>query len=267
MTGSARPGEPGSVVELERRGDVAIVAFNRPESRNAINDELREALPQLLGEIAADREVKAVVLTGRGSAFCAGGDVKSMGNRLEAGPDRVAIDGWRRQKRTATFVAAMRELDKITIAAVNGPAMGLGMDIALACDFIVASPEAKFASSFVKRGLIPDGGSMYFLPRRIGMQRTKDLVYSGRTVLADEALEIGLADRLAAEGALLDDTLEFAARYTGSSAPAIALMKGILDTSFESGPERIAQLGGEAQAIAYTTPEHRAAVDGFLKKS
>jgi enoyl-CoA hydratase/carnithine racemase len=254
------------VLEIERRGDVAIVAFNRPESRNAINDELREALPRVLGEIAADSDVKAVVLTGRGSAFCAGGDVKSMQGRLEAAPERVAIDGWRRQKRTAAFVAAVRELDRITIAAVNGPAMGLGMDIALACDFIVAGSEAKFASSFVKRGLIPDGGSMYFLPRRVGMQRAKDLVYSGRTVLAAEAIEIGLADRLAPEGALLEDTLEFAARYTGGSAPAIALMKGILDASFESSPEQIAQLGGEAQAIAYTTPEHRAAVDGFLKR-
>lgn len=259
-------GRAGSVVEVERRGAVAIVWFNRPESRNAINDELREALPLVLGEIETDREVKAVVFTGRGSAFCAGGDVKSMQSRLDAAPERVAIDGWRRQKRTAAFVAAVRELDRVTIAAVNGPAMGLGMDIALACDFIVAGPEAKFASSFIKRGLIPDGGSMYFLPRRVGMQRAKDLMYSGRTVLAEEALTLGLADRLAPEGGLLDDALEYAAQYTGSSAPAIALMKGILDASFESRPEQIAQLGGEAQAIAYTTPEHRAAVDGFLKR-
>jgi enoyl-CoA hydratase/carnithine racemase len=256
----------GGVLELERRGDIAVIAFNRPESRNAINDELREALPQVLAEISADPEVKAVVLTGRGSAFCAGGDVKSMQGRLEASPERVAIDGWRRQKRTAAFVAAVRELDRITIAAVNGPAMGLGMDIALACDFIVAGSEARFASSFVKRGLIPDGGSMYFLPRRVGMQRAKDLMYSGRTVLAEEAIAIGLADRLAPEGALLEDAVDFASQYTGGSAPAIALMKGILDASFESRPEQIAQLGGEAQAIAYTTPEHRASVDGFLKR-
>ena len=107
--------------------------------------------------------------------------------------------------------------------------MGLGLDVALACDFIVAAPEAKFAASFVKRGLIPDGGSLYFLPRRIGLQLTKELIFSGRTVEADEALRINLADRLAAPGELLAATHEFAAQFTENSRPAIALMKSIVE--------------------------------------
>ncbi len=259
-------GAPGGVIEVERHEEVAVVAFNRPDVRNAIDDELREALPRVIDEISADREVRAVVLTGRGTAFCGGGDVSAMRDRLDAGPERIAIDGWRRQKRTAAFVSAIRELDRVTIAAVNGPAMGLGMDIALACDFIVAAPAARFGAAFIARGLIPDGGSMYFLPRRVGMQRAKDLLFSGRAVPADEALEMGLVDRIAPEGELIEDVLRFASRYTRGSAPAIALMKGILDASFESAPERIAQLGGEAQAIAYTTAEHRSAVEGFLRR-
>lgn len=266
MTAESAPAEDTRVLEVEQRGDVAILAFNRPDARNAIDDALRDALPQAIADISAHRDVRAVVLTGRGTAFCAGGDVKAMKGRLDAGPDRVAIDGWRRQKRTAAFVAAVRELDRVTIAAVNGPAMGLGMDIALACDFIVAAPTARFGAAFITRGLIPDGGSMYSLPRRVGMQRAKDLLFSGRTVLADEALEIGLVDRLARDGALLEDALSLAARYTGGSSSAIALMKGILDSSFESRPEQIAQLGGEAQAIAYMTPEHRAAVENFVTR-
>ena len=253
----------GEVIEVERHGDVAVVALNRPEARNAIDDALREGLPRVLDAIAADPDVRVLVLTGRGTAFCAGGDVKAMGDRLTADPDRIAIDGWRRQKRTALLVQQLRDFDRVTIAAVNGPAIGLGMDLALACDFIVAAPEARFAAAFVTRGLIPDGGGMYFLPRRIGMQRAKDLLYSGRVVGADEAIEIGLADRLA-EGPLLEEALAYAARYTGGSATAIALMKGILSRSFESDPEQIAALGGQAQAIAYTTAEHRASVAKFL---
>lgn len=253
------------VLEVERRGPFAILALNRPESRNAIDDELRERIPRVLEELAQDREIRVVVITGRGTAFCAGGDVKAMGDRLENAADRVAIDGWRRQKRTATLVQRLREFDRVTIAAVNGPAMGLGMDIALACDFIVAAPEARFASAFVQRGLIPDGGSMYFLPRRIGMQRAKELMYSGRTVDADEAIAIGLADHAAPGGHALEAAVDFAGRFVSNSTAAIGLMKGILDRSFESQPEQIAQLGGEAQAIAYTTAEHKAAVAAFLR--
>ncbi len=254
------------LVLLERRGPAAILTLNRPEARNAINDAMRAAFSAALAAAHDDDEVRVIVLTGAGAGFCAGGDVKAMQGRQAAGPGRIAFDGWRRQRRTADFVSALYESDRITIAAVNGAAVGLGLDLALACDFIVAAPEARFASSFVKRGLIPDGGGMYFLPRRIGLQRTKELIYSGRTVGVDEALGLGLVDRVAGPGALIDDTLAYAAQFTEHSRPAIALMKSIVARTFESPLDRIAALGGEAQAIAYTTDEHRAAVDAFLKR-
>lgn len=253
------------LVLLERRGAAAILTLNRPEARNAINDAMRAAFTTALAAAHADEEVRVIVLTGAGVGFCAGGDVKAMQGRQAAGPGRIAFEGWQRQRRTADFVAELVESDRITIAAVNGAAVGLGLDLALACDFIVAAPEAKFASSFVKRGLIPDGGGMYFLPRRIGLQRTKELIYSGRTVDAEEALALGLVDRLA-EGAVVEDALAYAAQFTANSRPAIALMKSIVTRTFETPLDRIAALGGEAQAIAYTTEEHRAAVEAFVDK-
>jgi enoyl-CoA hydratase/carnithine racemase len=254
------------LVLFERRGTAAILTLNRPRSRNAINDEMRSAFSEALAAAHADDDLRVIVLTGAGAGFCAGGDVKAMQGRQAAGPGRIAFDGWQRQRRTAGFVADLFESDRITIAAVNGAAVGLGLDLALACDFIVAAPQATFASSFVKRGLIPDGGGMYFMPRRIGLQRTKELIYSGRTVASEEALSLGLVDRLAPEGALLDDTLAYAAQFTDNSRPAIALMKSIVARTFETPLDRIAALGGEAQAIAYTTDEHRAAVDAFVNK-
>lgn len=251
-------------VGVEVAGGVATVTLRRPEVRNAIDDAMRHALVRALEAVTRDDSVRVVVLTGEGSAFCAGGDVTAMQRRLSSSIGRVAFDGWRRQRGTAAMIAMLHDAAPVTIAAVNGPAMGLGMDIALACDFIVAAPEARFGAAFVKRGLIPDGGGMYFLPRRIGLQRTKELIYSGRAVDADEALAIGLADRLAASGALLDEVRAFAEPIVAHSASALALMKSIVNRTFESTLADVASLGAGAQAISYTTDDHRFAVEAFL---
>lgn len=255
-----------STVLCDYRGPVAVLTLNRPEARNAIDDATRETLRAELERLSAEGDARVIVLTGAGSAFSAGGDIKGMKARLERPLGKVAFEGWRRQHRTAAFVGALARADQVTIAAVNGPAMGLGLDIALACDFIVAAPEAKFAASFVKRGLIPDGGSLYFLPRRVGLQKAKELIYSGRTVGAEEALRIGLADRLAPPGGLLDETLAFAAQFAENSQSAIALMKSVVNRSFETAFEAIAAQGHSAQAISYTTDDHRESVEKFLNK-
>ncbi len=247
-------------------GPVAVLTLNRARARNALNDAMRETLRGELEDLAADTDVRVIILTGAGSAFCSGGDIKGMRQRLEQPPGQVAVRGWHRQHRTAALVSTLAGADQITIAAVNGPAMGLGMDIALACDFIIAAPEAQFAASFVKRGLIPDGGSMYFLPRRIGLQLTKELIYSGRTVDAQEALRIRLADRLAEPGNLLAEAHAFAAQFTENSRPAIALMKSIVSRTFETPFELITAQGRGAQAISYTTDEHHESVERFLKR-
>ncbi|HEX7160953.1 MAG TPA: enoyl-CoA hydratase/isomerase family protein [Trebonia sp.] len=253
------------VILREVTGPVAVLTLNRPKARNALDDGMRETLRQELESLSAEPDVRVIVLTGAGSAFCAGGDIKGMRQRLEQPPGQVAYRGWRRQQQTGAFIATLANLGQVTIAAVNGPAMGLGLDVALACDFIVAAPEAQFAASFVKRGLVPDGGGLYTLPRRIGLQLTKELIYSGRTVGAEEALRIHLADRLAGPGKLLEDTRAFAAQFTENSRSAIALMKSVVNRTFETPFELIAAQGRSAQAISYTTDEHRASVEQFLK--
>jgi enoyl-CoA hydratase/carnithine racemase len=254
------------VVLREVAGPVAVLTLNRPQARNAMNDAMRETLRTEVEALSADQAVRVIILTGAGNAFCAGGDIKGMQQRLEEPSGQIAMRGWRRQHRTAALIAVLAGVEQITIAAVNGPAVGLGMDIALACDFIVAAPDAKFAASFVKRGLIPDGGGMYFLPRRIGLQMTKELIYSGRTVPAKEALRIGLADRLAEPGRLLAEAQAFAAEFTGNSRDAIALMKSIVSRTFETPFELITAQGRGAQAVSYTTDEHRQSVERFLRR-
>ena len=254
------------LVETELRDGVALVALNRPDKRNAINDAMREDFNRVLDWIERDPAVRAVVLTGRGPGFCAGGDISAMRERLSAPTGRVAVNGWRRQRRTHHLVTAIHNLSVPTIAAVNGPAAGLGCDLALCCDFVMADPEATFVMSYVLRGLIPDGGGMYFLPRRVGLARAKELIFSGRMIGADEALRINMIERIAAPGALVDDALAMAKEMTAGSADAVALAKSIMDQSFEASMEEVFALGCQAQAICYTTDSHRDAVEAFLSR-
>lgn len=256
-----------ALVELAIEDTVAIVTLNRPEVRNAINDALRTELVAVLERVAADETVRAVVLTGKGKAFCSGGDISGMKERLESPADQVAFNGWRRQGQTHKSVALLHGMPKPVIAAVNGAAAGLGCDMALACDFIIATEQAAFTMSFVKRGLVSDGGGMYFLPRRIGLPRAKELIFTGRTVDAKEALAIGLADRLAAVETLVADAVAWARELSQGSRASIAFSKAILDRTFESSEEQVFALGREAQAVCYTTAEHHESVNAFLKKS
>ena len=199
-----------ALVELAIEDTVAVVTLNRPEVRNAINDALRAEFVSTLEKVAADQSIRAMVLTGSGKGFCAGGDISGMKERLNAPAGQVAFNGWRRQGQTHKSVALLHGLPKITIAAVNGAAAGLGCDMALACDFIMASENAAFTMSFVKRGLVSDGGGMYFLPRRIGLPKAKEMIFTGRTVDAKEALELGLADRVATADRLIADAAAWA---------------------------------------------------------
>jgi len=256
-----------ALVELAVEDKIAIVTLNRPEVRNAINDAMRSELVAVLERVAADQAVRALVLTGAGKGFCSGGDIAGMKERLTAPSGQVGFNGWRRQGQVHKSVGLLHGMPKPVIAAVNGAAAGLGCDMALACDFILASEQAVFTMSFVKRGLVSDGGGMYFLPRRVGLPRAKDLIFTGRVVEAKEALAIGLADRVTAPDRLIADAVAWACELTQGSSVSIAFSKAILDRTFESTEEQVFALGREAQAVCYTTDEHRDAVTAFLNKA
>jgi enoyl-CoA hydratase/carnithine racemase len=256
-----------ATIRLDIADGIAVLTLDRPEVRNAIDDAMRGEMIAALERVGADPQLRALVVTGAGAAFCSGGDVRGMRQRLAAPPERIAMNGWRRQQAIHRAMSLLHLLPKPTIAAVNGAAAGLGCDVALACDLILASPAARFTMSFIARGLVPDGGGMYFLPRRVGLARAKELVFSGRTVAAEEALAIGLADRVAPAETLLDDALAWARELSSGSASALALAKGLLDRSLESTFEQVLSAGSQAQAICYTTEEHRASVEAFLARS
>ena len=255
------------LIELQIQSGIATVCLNRPEKRNALNDELRSQLIAALERVAADQEVRALILTGKGKGFCAGGDLAAMEQRMHAPAGEVGFNGWRRQQRVHYTQSLLHTLPIPTIAAVNGAAAGLGADTALACDFVIASSAASFTWSYINRGLIPDGGGMYLLPRRVGLAKAKELIFGGRRVDADEALRLGIADRLSTPEALLADAQAWADEMSRGSRTALALGKTILNQSFELAADQVFAQGSQAQGICYTSTEHRESVMAFLQKS
>ncbi|MFT4212921.1 MAG: enoyl-CoA hydratase/isomerase family protein [Microbacterium sp.] len=250
-------------IEVEVADAVATLTLNRPHVRNAVDDAMRSELAEAVARIHADDGIRVVILTGAGPAFCAGGDIAGMQQRLDEG-ERAPELGWRRQRAFHHTVTRLYELDRPVIAAVNGAAFGLGLDLALACDFILLADDAALGESFVHRGLVPDGGGMFHLPRRVGLARAKELIYTGRRVEPAEAERIGLADRVVPAAELTRHAREFARALAAQPPVAQALAKSILNRSSELDLAEVNALGSAAQAICYATPEHRDSVRAFL---
>lgn len=256
-----------TLIDLQLSAGIATLTLNRPDKRNAMSDAMRSEFTEALERVAADKAIRALVLTGAGKGFCAGGDIAGMERRMNAAAGDVGFNGWHRQQGVHHAQSLLHTMPKPVIAAVNGAASGLGADTALACDFIIASEHAHFSWSYIHRGIIPDGGGMYFLPRRVGLSKAKELIFTGRRVEADEALELGIVDRKTSAGQLLADAQAWAAELSQGSATALALGKTILNQSFELSAQQVFAQGSQAQGICYTSTEHRQSVMAFLAKS
>lgn len=256
-----------TLIDLKVESTIATITLNRPDKRNAMSDDMRSEFIEALERVAADKAIKALVLTGAGKGFCAGGDISGMQRRMNAPAGEVGFNGWHRQQRVHHTQALLHTMPKPVIAAVNGAASGLGADTALACDFIIASEWASFSWSYIHRGIIPDGGGMYFLPRRVGLPKAKELIFTGRKVDIDEALALGIVDRKASADTLVANAQAWAAELGKGSGTALALTKTILNQSFELSAHDVFAQGSQAQGICYTSTEHRESVLAFLAKS
>ena len=252
-----------SVIQIERFGAVALLTMNRPEARNALDLAMREAFAAAIAEVRDDPAVRAIVLTGAGGHFCAGGDVKAISGGGQG--ERDIYEGRERIRKIHRWFDELVDLEKPVIAAVDGVAFGAGLSLALAADFILASPRAKFCAVFARLGYVPDMGAMYLLPRAIGLARAKELVFSARTVEAQEALQLGLVQQVCA-GDLLQAALEFAQRFEHAPTEAIGLAKGVMNHAFESERRSVYAQEAMAQAMARESAFHQEATRRFLAK-
>ncbi|MGW1769497.1 enoyl-CoA hydratase/isomerase family protein [Streptomyces sp. NPDC002073] len=225
---------------------VSWITLNRPEAMNAVTWEQRERVIALLAEASADPAVRAVVLTATGKGFCTGADLR--GSTSSGTGDRIAGDVSRMIRQGAQrLITAVLDCEKPVIAAVNGTAAGLGAHLALACDLVLAAESARFIEVFVRRGLIPDGGGAYLLPRLIGPHRTKELMFFGDAVPAADALAMGLVNRVVPDDALTDTARAWAERLAQGPTRALALTKALVNASLST--DRAAALAAEAAAV------------------
>lgn len=252
-----------SVLKIERDGATAVLVMNRPDQRNALDLAMREAFAGAVAEVRDDPAVRAVVLTGAGGHFCAGGDIKTVAQSQGAGRD--IFEGRERIRKLHRWFDELVDLEKPVIAAVDGVAFGAGLSLALAADFVLASQRAKFCSVFARLGYVPDMGAMYLLPRAIGLARAKDLVFSARVVEAPEALAIGLAQQVC-EGDVLDAALAFARRFHDAPTESLGIVKNVMNHAFESERRTVYAQEAMAQAMCRESGFHQEAMRRFLAK-
>ncbi len=251
-------------VLLDLEAGVATITLNRPERLNALDLELGCELRRVLAEAETNADIRSLVLTGRGRAFCSGGDVRVMRDGLDAGQPAAFFEG-----PLGVFhevILAMRRLAKPIVTAVNGPAMGAGMNLALGADIVYASRDAVFSQAFVRLGLVPDCGGTFFLPRLIGMARAAEMVFTGDTIDAEQALKLGLVSRVVPQDQLLSSAWELARRLARGPTAAIGRMKALLQDSLQNSLEDMLRRELLAQIDSGRTDDFREGLTAFTEK-
>ncbi len=248
----------------EVKDAIATLTLNRPDRLNALGDTLRDDLHDAVLRASGDGEVRVMVITGAGKGFCSGGDVKAMNEAKESRTERPILDKVA-PGRDRTLLA-MRDAPQPIIAAVNGAAAGAGMNLALGCDIRLASTAARFGETFVKRGLHPDWGGTYFLPRVVGMAKAAEMIFTGDMIDAAEALRLGFVSALHAPEELMPATYDLARRIAAGPPVAIRLAKRALyhnlDTDLRGGLE----FETFAQNICFETEDAREGIRAFVDK-
>ncbi|MEU9234621.1 enoyl-CoA hydratase/isomerase family protein [Streptomyces subrutilus] len=270
------PDAPDTILH-RTAGNVSWITLNRPEAMNALTWDQRERVIALLADASADPDVRAVVLTATGKGFCAGADLRAavapgapatpVAPAQAAPPEHVAGDVARMIRLGAQrLITAVLDCEKPVIAAVNGTAAGIGAHLALACDLVIAAEEARFIEVFVRRGLVPDGGGAYLLPRLVGPQKAKELIFFGDAVPAAEAERLGLVNKVVPAGELEAAAREWAERLAQGPTRALALAKQLVNASLDG--DRAAALAAEAtaQEINMGTADANEGVASFVER-
>jgi len=252
---------------VEKIGHVAVITLNMPETRNALNGEACfAAFEKIFEDLNHDMQIRVAVLTGAGAAFCSGGNVADMRDKtgmFAGSPEQVAENyrvGIQRIPR------AFEKLQVPIIAAVNGPAIGAGNDLACMCDIRIASTAAKFAESFVKVGIIPGDGGCWLLPRAVGYAKAAEMIFTGETLDAAEALRIGLVSALSAPEQLMTEAMALAARIAANPPGVLRWSKQLLQQSQRGSLDGALALAGRFQGAAHQTADHAEALAAFFEK-
>jgi 2-(1,2-epoxy-1,2-dihydrophenyl)acetyl-CoA isomerase len=258
------------MINVERRGATAIVTMNDPTSLNPLNAPLTVTLLDRLGELAADFDTRVIVLTGAEPAFSAGGDVRAMKSAAhpmvdDSAEGAASIWRWIRHQ-FGGVVRTIAKTDKVFIAAVNGPAAGVGLAFALAADIVVASERARLVTAFGPIGLVPEVGTSWLLTRRLGYQKTFELYLDGRSLDAKEALSLGLVNEVVPHEQVMTRALYWATKAEGMADHLLAITKTVLRNAADLTWDQSIAMEEFAEPMCFTAAAHRNAVDAFLSR-
>jgi 2-(1,2-epoxy-1,2-dihydrophenyl)acetyl-CoA isomerase len=248
------------LVLIRREEKVGTIILNRPQAMNYVDQEMAVKIDRALQDFADEDEIRCIVLTGTGRAFSAGGDIKFMQK------DHRVHELVRRMDGVTRYIRSMIDLPKPIIASVNGMAVGAGCNMALAADLIIASADAKFGQVFCRIGLIPDCGGCYLLPRRVGITKAKELIFTGRVIDAQEAEQIGMVNRVVPAASLPEETKKIALEIANGPTLALGIAKRILNQSFETDLETILRLENSNQTLLRKAEDHPEGVQAFFEK-
>ncbi len=272
MTEAASPaGSDDGELIVERADGVLRITLNRPQAGNAIHYAQRNRIIALLDDAGDDLEVRAVVIAASGPHFCTGADLRASQPASSRSPRGCARQDRRRggpriQRGAQRLIAAVLDCPKPVIAAVNGTAAGLGANLALACDLIVAGESAKFIQVFVRRGITPDAGTAFLLPRVVGLSKAKELVFFGDDLLAADAERIGLINICVPDDELDKTVVDWATRLAAGPTKAIGLSKWLLNRSLQSDRHGAFEDEAWAQELASRTEDFREGVASFVER-
>ncbi len=246
---------------------IATVELNRPEARNALNREAYTELEEIFLDIQKNNDVRCVILTGAGNSFCSGDDVKQlMAPMSQKKPEGETNRLHRVRPGTTPAAKAILDCDRPIIAAVNGAAVGWGMDLSLMCDFRIASDKAKFGELFVKRGLVADVGGMVRLPKIVGPQRAAQLLFTGDIIDAETAKEMDIVLEVVPHDELMTQARAFAAKIAANPPLAVRYLKDGLRRSFHGDYDDMGNWVSQTLAILFQTEDHKEGVASFLEK-
>lgn len=250
----------------EQDGPIVTLTMNQPEQRNPLTGN--SAIPELLAAVERihdDRSVRCVILAANGPSFCAGGNINEM--KRQASPEVSEMDIRQEYRRgIQRLTLALFNLEVPVIAAINGHAIGAGLDLACMCDIRIASEKAKFAESFIKLGIIPGDGGAWLLPRIVGMSNAAELAFTGDMIDAPQALAWNLVSRVVEHEQLLPAAREMAGRIAQNAAHGVRLTKRLMREAIHSRLDTVLELSAVFQAVCHKTPDHTEAVDAFLEK-
>jgi len=248
-------------------GGVATLTMNRPEARNAMSGPMMEAMQSALPRLAADRNVRAIVLTGAGGAFCAGGDVKGFAAGAAGGGGEFNLEQRVHGLRTGMELSRwLHEMPKPTLAVIPGPAAGAGLSLALACDLRIAVDTAKFTTAFSKIGLAGDYGGSYFLPHLVGAAKARELYFTADVISAEEALRIGLVNHVFPAVSFEADAVAFARKLANLPTVALGYMKKNLNAAERGSLGDVLDLEAMHMIRTFMTDDHKGAAKAFVEK-